>query len=73
MTVAALACLCGARDEVREPCPNRLTCWQCGMDTMERWEPLHVPPLNTARELTAAERGRMSVEVRAAFPETLFE
>ncbi len=50
LLVASFACACGARDEVREPAPASVPCWQgkCGR-AMSRWTPDYVVPIGNAR------------------------
>ena len=48
--IASLACRCGARDEVREPCPDTLPCWRCD-GTMHRFTPRWTPPASAGRKL----------------------
>lgn len=50
--VASLACRCGAEDEVKEPCPDVLPCWNCkGGATMIRRAPRFLPPRLGGRSL----------------------
>lgn len=50
--IANLRCRCDALDEVKEPCPDTLTCWNCkGVGTMRRYVPRHLPPLTAGRTL----------------------
>ncbi len=50
--VASFACPCGARDEVREPAPAAMLCWngRCG-GTMTRFAPRWAPPAGAGRAL----------------------
>jgi len=54
---ASLACPCGFRDEVKEPCPDRLDCPEChGLETLARIVPRYAPPAGAGRDLTERER-----------------
>lgn len=58
--VASFACYCGAQDEVLEPAPEWVDCWEKGCGAkMHRWYPRTLPPSNNARQLTEAERSRI--------------
>lgn len=58
--VASFSCYCGALDEVLEPAPEWVTCWQKGCDSrMHRWTPRNPPPSRNARQLTDEERSRI--------------
>jgi hypothetical protein len=59
--VASFSCVCGGQDEVREPAPRTVLCWNCKPPRrMKRWNPGYDTPHVSARELTAAEREGMS-------------
>jgi hypothetical protein len=61
--VASFACLCGARDEVKEPAPVALDCWQChAMEGLRRIAPRFLPPAGGGRVLTAPERRGMKLD-----------
>ena len=63
--VASLECDCGALDEVKEPCPDRLDCWGChGLEAMRRRAPRYLPPRGAGRELTAEERRGLELDAR---------
>jgi hypothetical protein len=59
-TVASYTCPpCGAREEVLEPAPAKVDCWNCKrLLSMIRWKPLHTPPTSNARRTTGAEEVR---------------
>lgn len=58
--VASFACYCGAIDEVREPAPSLVDCWQCRQPLgMHRFVQRVAPPLFNARRLTDAETARI--------------
>lgn len=50
--VASFACSYGARDEVREPAPATLPCWDRCDGTMKRFAPKFAPPAGAGRILT---------------------
>ncbi|MBB4154155.1 hypothetical protein GGQ80_002065 [Sphingomonas jinjuensis] len=55
MSVASFACPCGYRDEVREPCPQRIDCAGCkDAGSMARVTPRYVPPASAGRVWGAA-------------------
>jgi len=59
-TVASFACDCGYRDEVLEPAPATVDCWNKGCPgPMRRWSPRIPPPSGNARQATDAERARI--------------
>jgi len=53
--VASFSCVCGAQDEVREPAPETVACWNCKTRRMKRWAS-HDTPFVSARQATAEER-----------------
>jgi hypothetical protein len=55
--VVSFACVCGARDEVREPCPREISCWSCPR-TMARYEPRYRPPAGAGRVWPAEQRAQ---------------
>lgn len=61
--VAAYACRCGARDEVKGAAPDALDCWQCkGLETMQRYAPRYAPPATAGRFLTPRELEGMRLD-----------
>lgn len=50
--IASFACPCGARDEVREPAPRTLPCWNRCDGTMIRFTPRWAPPAGAGRRLS---------------------
>jgi hypothetical protein len=61
--VSCMACDCGARDEVKEPAPERLDCWHChGLETMIRIVPRYLPPATAGRGLTPHELRGMALD-----------
>lgn len=61
--VAAYACRCGARDEVKGAAPDALDCWQCkGLETMQRYAPRYAPPATAGRFLTPRELEGMKLD-----------
>lgn len=52
--VASFQCMCGCRDEVREPCPDLIPCWDAACQKagrmMTRWHPGYDPPWTSARD-----------------------
>lgn len=61
--VVSLACRCGAREEVKAPCPAALDCWQCkGLETMRAYAPRFTPPANGGRSLTTHELEGMRLD-----------
>jgi hypothetical protein len=66
-TVASFTCDCSASDEVREPAPETVDCWNCRKPlAMRRWRPRNEPPFVSARVTTAAERARIAPLSQAA-------
>ena len=61
--VASYACICGFRDEVREPAPDRLDCGGCGkLEGSVRIVPRYTPPPAAGRTLTAIERQGITLD-----------
>lgn len=61
MMVVSFACPCGYRDEVREPCPQRIDCAGCKTVLgMARWAPPCPPPAGAGRDWP------INLEARAA-------
>lgn len=54
--VVSLACRCGAREEVKAPCPSAVDCFHCkGLETMIAYVPRFTPPATGGRSLTERE------------------
>lgn len=50
--VASYECLCGFRDEVKKPAPDRLNCPECkGKGSLRRYVPRYAPPPIAGRAL----------------------
>lgn len=61
--IVSFGCRCGARDEVKAPCPAALDCWHCGgLETMIAYVPRYPPPHTAGRSLTEIEREGMRLD-----------
>lgn len=61
--IVSFGCRCGARDEVKSPCPAALDCWNCrGLETMRAYAPRFTPPHTAGRPLTEIEREGMRLD-----------